>query len=401
MRVCFVTTSFIRSAQDHYARFVYEQAKSLQSAEESTKLTVVAPHAPGLASRESIDGMDIERVRYFWPDRLQQLAYQHEGLFETVGRSLLGALQLPPLLIAMLLRLWKVSKGSDIIHAQWLPTAGLALAVGKVRRIPVVVSVRGADVNTLRNSRLGRSLGRAILQRVNYALTVSDEFRELLVETSGSTPVAALYNGVDVEQFHPRDRTTCRHELGLPEGGAIALYVGGLIERKGLGTLLEAMAQETLASRPLDLYLVGEGPRRDALNAYAIGKGLTDRVHFTGKVAKNQVHLWMGAADVLVLPSHSEGRPNVVLEAMACGLPIVATSVNGTRELIANGEEGLLFRPGDAAGLATCILDVLTRPAQAAKFSRSGPSRIRALGLTWPAHGRQLLSIYNQVLANT
>ncbi len=399
MKVCFVTTSFIRSAEDHYARFVYEQAKSLLSADESTSVVVVAPHAPGLATKECIDGLEIQRAKYFWPNRLQRLAYQHEGLFETLRNSRLAALQLPLLLMAMLFKLWSASRRAQIIHAQWVPTAAVAVVVGWLRRIPVVVSVRGADLNTARNSRMGRLLTRAIIDRVSYVVTVSDEFRDLLASEIGCPkPLAALYNGVDIGQFHPRDKAACRRELGLPEDQAIALYVGGLIERKGVNILLQALAYDTMSDRPVDVYLAGEGPQLDVLKALASVEGLADRVQFLGRVSKDRVHLWMAAADMLVLPSYSEGRPNVVLEAMASGTPVVATAVNGTAELISDGEDGLLFEPGDVAGLAACLNRLLHQPDLVAELSARGTEKITTLGLTWLAHGRQLMSIYHQVL---
>jgi glycosyltransferase involved in cell wall biosynthesis len=397
VKICFVTTSFIRNAHDHYARFVYEQAKSVRSVEPDIAVVVVAPHGPGLADREMIDGLEIHRARYFWPARLQRLAYQHEGLFETLCSSRLALVQLPFFLLALMLKLLGASRNAHVIHAQWVPTAAVALVVGWLRRIPVVVSVRGADLNTARKSRFGRWLTRAILGRVNYVVTVSDEFRDLLARELGcSKPLAALYNGVDTEQFHPRDKQASRRELGLPADRALVLYVGGLIERKGVRTLIEALAHDS--SRPVALYLAGEGPQLDALKALAARNGVTERVHFLGKVGKDQVHLWMSAADMLVLPSYSEGRPNVVLEAMANGTPVVATAVNGTTELIRGGEDGLLFEPGDVAGLAACVSKVLAEPGLAAKLRVRGPERIASLGLTWPAHGRRLLAIYRDVL---
>ncbi|MGE0119492.1 MAG: glycosyltransferase [Dongiaceae bacterium] len=399
MKVCFVTTSFIRSAEDHYARFVYEQAKSLRSADENTSVVVIAPHAPGLATKEFIDGLEIHRARYFWPTRRQRLAYQHEGLFETLRNSRLAALQLPLLLTAMLLKLWAASKNAQIIHAQWVPTAAVAIVVGWLRRIPVIVSVRGADLNTARTSRVGRALTRAIIGRVKHVVTVSDEFRDLLASEIGCPkPLTALYNGVDVEQFHPRDKVACRSQLGLPKEQAMALYVGGLIERKGVRTLVQALAHGVTPNQPVHLYLAGEGPQLNALKEFAATHGLADRVSFLGGISKGEVHHWLGAADMLVLPSYSEGRPNVVLEAMASGTPVVATAVNGTTEIISDGEDGLLFEPGDVAGLAACMNRLLLEPGLAAKLSVRGLEKIMRLGLTWAAHGRQLLSIYSVMI---
>jgi len=401
VKVCFVTTSFIRSDRDHYARFVYEQAKSLRIADSSVSVVVVAPHAQGLAIREVIDGLEVRRARYFWPEALQCLAYQHEGLFETLRKSWLATVQLPLLLTSLLFGLWRASKGAQIIHAQWVPTAAIAVIVGRLRRIPVVVSVRGADLNTARNSRLGRFLTRAVIGRVSQIVTVSDEFRRVLAsELECEKPLAALYNGVDTVQFQPRDKGESRQRLGLPADAAIVLYVGGLIERKGVNTLIRALARTTPAGRPVTTYVAGEGPQHDVLKALAESEGLGDRVHFVGKVAKDQMHLWMGAADVLVLPSYSEGRPNVVLEAMATGTPVIASRIDGTTEIISDGDDGLLFPPGDVDALAANLNRVLLQPDVAVRLAMRGPRKISALGLTWSAHGRRLLSIYHELLAD-
>ena len=402
MRVCFVTSSFIRSAGDHYARFVYEQAKCLLTAENDVAVIVVAPHAPGLALRERIDGLEIWRARYFWPSSWQRLAYQHEGLFQTVRSSWLAALQLPCLLMAMLIKLWLASRGARVLHAQWVPTAAIALIVGWLRGIPVVVSVRGADLNTALRSAVGRWLTRFIIDRASQVLTVSDEFKDVLAsEIRCRKPLAALYNGVDITQFRPRPKAMCRREVGLPEDGPIALYVGGLIHRKGVDVLLRALASDTgFQEQGLSLFLAGEGPQLSSLRAQASAMELEIRVNFVGKVSKNQMHLWMGAADMLVLPSYSEGRPNVVLEAMACGTPVIATAVNGTREVVTDEDDGLLFEPGDAVGLARCMTRLLVEPELAERLSANGPEKIRRLGLSWQAHGRRLMGIYHDILDN-
>jgi len=369
-------------------------------AEPGVSVVVVAPHAPGLANSETIDGLEIRRVRYFWPARLQRLAYQHEGLFETLRGSWLALIQLPCLLLALMLGVFRATRGATIIHAQWIPTAAIASIVGMLRGISVVVSVRGADLNSARKSRFGRWAMRAVTARVSHVVTVSDEFRDLLLTELGCRkPVVALYNGVDTVQFHPRDRTVCRRELGLPPASQIVLYVGSLIERKGVACLIEALSGG-VSAESVEAYLVGEGSQRGRLEELAARGETRDRVHFLGGVARDRVHLWMGAANVLVLPSYSEGRPNVVLEALASGTPVVASAVNGTTELIRDGEDGLLFRPGDVAGLRASIARVLAEPELATKLAIRGPQRIANLGLDWSDHGRRLLAIYREAMSN-
>lgn len=397
MKICFVTTSYIRSASDHYARFVHEQAKSLLDADADASVIVVAPMAPGLPRDESVDGVRILRATYFWPTQFQSLAYQHEGLFATVRRSGLAALQLPVLLCALAARLWSAARGADVIHAQWLPTSVVAIAVGSARRIPVVASVRGADLNS-GDSRIGRAFLGALLRRLDAVVTVSDEFKQRLErDFSGCRIVRAIHNGVDGEQFKPRSIDTCRVSIGLDPQSTVVLYVGGLIERKDVGTLLRSMVEVAAGTRPAELYLAGEGPQEHSLRTLARNLGLADRVHFLGAVSRDSIHLWMGAADVLVLPSLGEGRPNVVIEALACGTPVVATDINGTRELVSGVDDGLLFRPGDASGLAHCLNRVLNDAVLARRLAEGGPRRIEELGLTWRAHGRKLMDLYRLV----
>jgi len=399
VKVCFVTTSFVRSAEDHYARFVYEQAKSLGAAEPDTEVVVVVPHAPGLLMQEVIGGQQIRRAPYFFPTRWQLLSYRYEGWLETFGISPLAALQGPMLLLALLIRLWRESKNAEVIHAQWLPSAAIAVIVGGLRRIPVVISVRGVDMNSAKKSRLLRAVTRAILKRASYIVPVSDEFRDILHSEIGcGKPIAALYNGVDTDQFRPREKAECRRALGLPEDQPMILFVGGMIKRKGVDILLKALRHGAMSDHRAQLYLAGEGPKLGAFKNLAAAEGLAERTHFLGKVARDQVHLWMGAADMLVLPSYSEGRPNVVLEGMASGIPVVATAVNGTVELISDGKDGLLFQPGDVAGLAARLDRLLSQPELASTLATRASQKIKDLGLTWTAHGRQLLSIYREVV---
>lgn len=389
MKVCFVTTSFIRSEKDHYARFVYEQAKSLTRLDEPCSVSVVAPHAGGLARRESIDSVDIIRARYFLPERLQRLAYQHEGLFETLKKSPLALLQLPLLLVSLAVRLFSASKGAALIHAQWVPTAAVALFVARLRGIPVIASVRGADLNTAAGSATGRAFTRLILNRVSHIVTVSDEFRaQLRGALEITTPVDSLYNGVDTEQFRPRPAES--KDVPRASDKFVVLFVGGLIRRKGVDTLLEA-------ARPLsnvEILIAGEGPERAALEQFADSHSMRDRVRFVGKIDRTDMHDWMQSADALVLPSASEGRPNVVLEALACGLPVLATDIPGTRELIEDRKNGLLFEVGDAGQLREKILTLADDPALAARMSSAGPETIARHRLSWREHGKQLADIY-------
>ncbi len=397
MKVCFVTTSFIRGPRDYYSRFVFEQARSILAADARAEVTVVAPHAEGLARRETIDGIEIRRFRYFWPARMQRLAYRNEGLFSTLRTSFLAKLNLPCFLGSMLWSLWRASKHADVIHAQWLPTALVARVVGRLRRIPVVASIRGADINTMSNSRLGRRLACSILRRVDHVITVSDEFCQRLHDIPCVTPIEAVYNGIDDAQFKPCSQADSKRTLGLAEDQRHILYLGGLIQRKRVDTLLQAFSGVLRRHENVRLCIAGEGPSEQELKQLAGRLEIAGRVSFVGAVPRDQSHLWLAAAEMLVLPSESEGRPNVVLEAMACQRPVIATDVNGTVELIEHGVNGLLFEPGDHDQLTSLMLRVLKDSVGAKGMAARGAQFIEQRGLTWNSHGKKLRQIYKQV----
>src|SRR5690606_14697264 len=140
----------------------------------------------------------------------------------------------------------------------------------------------------------------------------------------------------------PRDRATMRAQLGIDADARLIVYVGRLVEAKGLRELLAAFGRLSQDDATLRLALVGDGVMREELEALVRVAGLHERIVLTGGMEPDDVARWLGAADLLSLPSWSEGYPNVVVEALACGCPVVATDVGGTREIIGQ-DNGLLI----------------------------------------------------------
>ena len=201
-------------------------------------------------------------------------------------------------------------------------------------------------------------------------------------------------NGVD-ERFHPADTGASREQLGLPLEPVIVLFVGRLVQVKGLDDLLDALGQ--LKDLPFLCVLVGDGPLRQHLGRRAEDEGLAERIKFVGRRSANEIPCWMTAADILVLPSLSEGRPNVVLEAQACALPVVATAVGGTPELLEDGVNGLLVDAGDGAALAGALRRLLIDKDQRRRLGLAGRERLVAGGFTWDATATRTRQIYADV----
>ena len=412
MKVCFLTTSYPRGTTDGYARFVHEQAKSLLRLNLGYQITVIAPHAPGLLHQETIDGVAVLRFSYFWPESAQCLAYQHEGLFSTIRRSWLAAVQLPFFLVAMFRCALVACRNADVVHAQWLPTTLVAYPVSALHRIPMFVSARGADVN-VSQSLVQRAIMKFV-SRANTIFVVSDQIKLSLSKQYPKLPIKCLYNGVDTEQFvsvqeSPSDASV--KSVGTGAGADVVtgkneresskaniIYVGGLIQRKRVDTLLNALSCIEKKDPCLvpTLNIVGEGLEEKRLKNMVQQLNLGRYVQFSGKMDPVAVAKAIAAADMLVLPSESEGRPNVVLEAFASGVAVVASDIPGTSELVTDGITGRLFKIGDAENLAA-VLEALLKDSELRYLLASNAKNSLADNkLSWLQHARELHKAYRK-----
>jgi glycosyltransferase involved in cell wall biosynthesis len=234
------------------------------------------------------------------------------------------------------------------------------------RRLPLVITARGTDLNLAPSLPGVRAQLAAALGRADHVVCVADALRAVALDLGvPEARVTTLRNGVDVERFAPGDRAEARRALGMPPAGLTLLCVGHLIERKGQHLLLKALARWIEAPRAR-LVLVGCGPQRGSLMAQAERLGLTARVHFAGAVAPADLPPYYRAADALVLASAREGWANVVLEALACGTPVIASDVWGTPEIV-RGCAAARLVPPTVDGLLAGLRGLSTLDAAAAR----------------------------------
>jgi teichuronic acid biosynthesis glycosyltransferase TuaC len=248
----------------------------------------------------------------------------------------------------------------DLIDAHYGYPDGVAAAMlGRSLGKPVVITGRGTDVNLIPEHRLPRRLMRWAAAQAAGLITVSEALRERLIELGvPGSRIQVLRNGVDLELFAPQDRAAARRELGLDPDGPVVLSVGWLIPRKGHDLAIRA----TAAMPEVTLVIVGEGPEAIALQRLAEQLGSRDRVRFLGSMPQERLATVYSAADVLLLASSREGLPNVVLEALACGTPVVATAVWGTPEIIASPAVGRLVEQQTPEAITTALRDLLAAP---------------------------------------
>ena len=390
LHISMLTTGFPRFQGDLFGTFIFDLAQELVEAD--CTVEVLAPHQAGLATDECIGNVKVHRFRYFWPARAQRVAYGG-GIPTNLRRSWLAWLQVPFFLLGFWFGALRRVRRGGLVHCHWTISGLIAYWATRWWRCPLVLSVRGSEIHLV-GSGMMASLHRLIYNWMDVVVAVSEDIAEHL-EALGvpKSKIKVVANGVD-RRFQPADRSVMRERLGLPEGEFIVLFVGLLVPVKGLDLLVGALA-ELADPKPLCL-LVGDGPERPGLERQAAELGVGDHLRFVGRRSSDEIPTWMGAADLLVLPSRSEGRPNVVLEAQACGLPVVATRVGGTPELVCDGKTGLLVESEDVSGLADALRRLRTDRGLREALGRAG--REQADGMTWAVSADKMAAIYRDLL---
>ncbi len=254
----------------------------------------------------------------------------------------------------------------DVIDAHYFYPDGVAAALlGRALRKPVVITGRGTDLTLIPQAAGPRAQIQWAAREASAMVTVCEDLRQRLIKL-GAQPdrVITLRNGVDLDLFAPRDREAARVALGLE--GYTLLCVGALIPRKGQRLVIEAVAQ-----RPgLALLIVGDGPMREALQALAEQLGVASRVRFLGETPHRALPDIYSAVDALVLASEREGWANVLLEAMACGAPVIASDVNGSAEVVGAPEAGRLLAARTPAAIVAAVDDLQRNPPARAATRR-------------------------------
>jgi teichuronic acid biosynthesis glycosyltransferase TuaC len=254
------------------------------------------------------------------------------------------------------------------------PDGVAAVSLARRLGIPAFVKVHGTDVNTMARS---WGSGRQIRWALRHAAGVVAVSRALAdkVERLGGRPsdTLLLYNGVDRSLFRPRDRLGARRDLGLDPDRRAVLYVGNLKRDKGVTDLVAAFVRIAAAVPEVDLEILGTGPARAEVEELSRRHGLAERIHLRGGRPHDEIAAWIAGCDLLALPSHAEGVPNVVLEALAAGRPVVATRVGGIPEVVGDAA-GRLVPRRDIGALSAALEDVLRRSWSAAALSQGVPA---------------------------
>jgi teichuronic acid biosynthesis glycosyltransferase TuaC len=389
MRLLVFTTLFPHPGAPHHGIFVLERLRHWIARGGSAVVVAPVPWVPKMLARgryavfadvpaeEQRGGLRVLHPRYALLPKVSMsaapLSLARAGLRAARG-------------------LFAAGERFDLLDAHYLYPDGVAAALMARRlHLPLVVTARGSDVTQLAEYRLPRRWLRFALRRADAAVAVAEALRVPLAALApADLPMTTLRNGVDLGKFHPIGRAEARARLSWRGDRRLVLSVGHLIERKGHHHLIAALP---LLPHDVDVKIVGEGPWRARLQEQAERIGAARRVELVGAMAHDELAAAYSAADVLALLSAREGWPNVVLESLACGTPVVATRAGGTPEVVREAAAGTLVDSTEPAAVAAALEARLAAPADRAAV------RAYAERHSWDAVVDGLQRVFEQALA--
>lgn len=330
LNICIVTSWFPNKNQPVFGTFIHLFAKSL--AKFGVKVSLIVPLVGDEELVTSKDSITIYRMEG-----------RRKGKF---------------FLFSMMKLINQIMP--DVIHVQAPDLfSSSAIIVAKLKNIPIIATIhRGELVAPGKLMYLVRKLA---LPRFKKIIAVSEFSRSLALNAGvDASKIKVIYNSCDESLFSVRDKLMARKKLDLPIDKKIVLYVGNLVKIKGVHTLIESCKIIHSQMSQFLVLIVGNGKEQSKLESLVASYGLDDNIKFLGYLEPANLPLYYNAADAFVLPSFVEGHSVALLEAMASGLPVVASMVGGNKETVKDGVNGFLFEPNDSTILAEKLIKILT-----------------------------------------
>ncbi len=385
-----LTTSFPLASQSVSGIFIHRLVQHLSA---DVETTVITPSTPTPVDTAIANRMKVRTFRYA-PRRVEVLAHGPGGIPVALKNNKWLYFLIPSLLFSAFISCLRYARHADIVHANWAMNGCIAGLVGKILRVPVITTLRGEDVTRAQAHVIDRLLLKLCAVLSTRLVVVSEAMKRWI---GGNMPaqqnkVILIENGIEDLFLNIRrnERQSARQEIRL-------LTIGSLIPRKGMDHVIKALARAA-NSEQLHLSIVGTGPEASSLQQLVADLTLQDKVVFTGQLKPSDIPAVLADADIFVLASHSEGRPNVILEAMASGLPVVASDIEGTNELVRHNENGLLFPDGDIEELAR-HLETLSKDAELRiRLGKNARNFMKDHRLSWSNTGLCYSQLYSSLL---
>ena len=406
MKVCILTHGYPRFPDDTTAPFIQSIAETLQQ-QENVDVTVLTPDTPQFQRSETDSIVNLHTYRYFFPRKLQRLGYSNTLVNDCALKKYVYLLA-PFLFISGIFHLFWLSRKHkfDVIHAHWLlPNGFMSAVVNRLLKIPYVITLHGSDIFISKQNFIFKNMAKWTLKHAAMVTSVTPVFLpELAALGVPEEKRCMIPNGVTPSVFSTPSQkriTKLRETLSIPENDLVVFALGRIVLKKGFNVLIQALPYVREKIQDVRIIVGGDGTDLPRLKTLAEETGVSDIVHFPGTINRTDVPVYFYLSDLFVLPAvfdpkgNVDGCPIVILEAMACGKPVVSSNISGIPIVVKDGETGILVDEKNVNGLATAIISLLENPKKREQFGRAAQQRIQQ-ELTWTKTVEQFISIYQQ-----
>jgi glycosyltransferase involved in cell wall biosynthesis len=388
LRILHLTTSFPQNQEDFSGLFVWRLTQALEN--EGVFCRILTPSS--MRSSSWPESSIVRRFKYA-PRSWQQLANLPGGIPHSLNKHPLLYGLVPNLFISMAINLVLASRSCDLIHAHWSVCGAIAVFTKRVHQKPIVTTLRGSDINWAKMGRLYKWIHKKSTIGSNFTVGVSDKITTQIKKElpEFSNRIAFIPNGVN-DSFYSISSSFRPSPPPLK-----VLFTGSLIPRKGIDTLILALGALDSNFR-WRLTIAGDGPERKRLTNLSDKFSLSKKVSFLGVVPPDKIPSLMAGHHIMVLTSYYEGRPNVVLEAMAAGLAVIGSDIDGIRELVQNGRTGWIVPPGDYDMLAEVFKALIHGKYNYMTAGKTGRKWMINQRLTWKETARRYRDLYRKAV---
>ena len=411
MKVCLLTHTYPCFPNDTTAPFVESTAETLQK--DGVDVTVLTPDTPRFARAPSEYAVNLQTYRYFFPRRLQRLGYSNTLVNDCELKKYVYLLA-PFMFLSGIFHLIRLHRKHrfDLIHAFWLlPNGFIGAVLCKVYKLPLVITMQGSDMFITKQNRLFRWIATWVLKHTEMTTSVTPTFLpELAALGVPEAKRCLIPNGVDPEAFlsvplKAQEYVEIRRRFSIPEDDGIIFALGRIVLKKGFDILIQALPLVKEKVPNVTLIIGGDGTDLSRLKTVAKEHNVSKNIRFTGTINRSEVPAYFHLCDIFTLPAvfdpkgNVDGCPNVILEAMACGRPVVASDISGIPIIVKDGETGILVEERNVAELAEALVTLLTDKSKRQRFGQAGRERILN-ELTWGKVIEQIKEVYQRSVKN-
>ena len=409
MKICLLTHSYPRFPNDTTAPFVESTAETLQKHE--VDVTVLTPDTSKFVRTKADHTVNLQTYRYFFPRCLQLLGYSNTLVNDCKLKGYVYLLA-PFMFLSGIFHLFRLHHKHrfDMIHAQWLlPNGFIGAVLCKVYKLPLIITMQGSDMFIAKQNPFFKRMTLWTLKHAAMVTSVTPTFLpELAALGLPEANGCLIPNGVDPEVFPPpshKQLTALRKNLSIPEDNVIIFALGRIVLKKGFDILIQAFPLVKEKIPNVTLITGGDGTDLTRLKTVAKKLNVSDSVRFTGTINRADVPVYFHLCDLFTLPAvfdpkgNVDGCPNVILEAMACGKPVVASNISGIPVVVKDNETGILVEEKNVTQLAEALVALLTDKPKREQFGRAGQQRIFN-ELTWDKVIEQIKEVYQHSVKN-